>query len=92
MLPALLHAARTLASPPAVHASHTTTFIPSSAVVHAALIEDESLLRMSRATFFSSQLRSDEAYSCGKLPASASVLTPSFTGTYIILFHVFIAV
>jgi hypothetical protein len=30
------------------------------------------------------QLRSDEAYSCGKLPASALVLTPSFIGINLI--------
>jgi hypothetical protein len=80
MLPTLLHAAKTLASPSASHPSRTTTLIPGSAVVYAALIDDASLLRMSRATFFSAQLRSDEAYSCGKLPTSASVLTSSFVG------------
>ena len=80
MLPALLHAAKTLASPSAFHPSRNATLIPASAVVYASLIDDESLLRMSRANFFSTQLRSDEAYSCGKLPSNASVLTPSFVG------------
>jgi hypothetical protein len=48
--------------------------------VYAALVQDESLLCMSRADFFSSQLRPNEAYSCGKLPDSATVLTASFVG------------
>jgi hypothetical protein len=80
MLPTLLHAAKALASPSAVHHGRSTTLIPASAVVYAALVHHESLLRMSSANFFSSQLRSDEAYSCGKLPDGASVLTPSFVG------------
>jgi hypothetical protein len=80
MLPTLLHAANHLALPSSFHPAHSTTLIPASAVVYAALVEHESLLRMSSAKFFSSQLRSDEAYSCGKLPDGASVLTPSFVG------------
>jgi hypothetical protein len=80
MLPTLLHAAKILAAPSAVHSARAASLIPASAVVHAALVHDESLLRMSQAHFFSSQLRSDEAYSCGKLPESATVLTPSFVG------------
>jgi hypothetical protein len=84
MLPTLLHAAKTLATPSPHHLSRATTLIPGSAVVHAALVYDESLLRMSRAAFLSLQLRSDEAYSCGKLPASALVLTPSFIGINLI--------
>lgn len=80
MLPTLLHAAKVLASPSAVHPGRSTTLIPASAVVYAALVQHESLLRMSSANFFSSQLRSDEAYSCGKLPDGTSVLTPSFVG------------
>ena len=82
MLPSLLHAAKTLASPLSGDPSRKATFIPASAVVYAALVEGEPLMRMSRANFFSSQLRSDEAYSCGKLPNAASVLTPSFVGKH----------
>ena len=84
MLPALLHAAKTLSLPLSGDASRKATLIPCSAVVYATLVEGEPLLRMSRANFMSSQLRSDEAYSCGKLPDGASVLTPSFVGKYCI--------
>jgi hypothetical protein len=80
MLPTLLHAANTLAPPFSVHSSRNAILIPGSAVVYAALVQDESLLCMSRADFFSSQLRPNEAYSCGKLPDSATVLTASFVG------------
>jgi hypothetical protein len=85
MLPALLHAARTLATahfppPSSAHPARKPTFIPAAAVVYAALVDDASLLLMSRAQLFSAQLRPDEAYSCGRLPASASLLTPSFVG------------
>ena len=80
MLPTLLHAAKELALPSSIHLARSTTLIPASAVVYAALVEHESLMRMSSANFFSSQLRSDEAYSCGKLPDGASILTPSFVG------------
>jgi hypothetical protein len=80
MLPTLLHAANTLAPPFSVHSSRNAILIPGSAVVYAALVQDESLLCMSRADFFSSQLRPNEAYSCGKLPDSATALTASFVG------------
>jgi hypothetical protein len=78
MLPTLLHAAKQLAAPCSL--SRCATLIPAGATVHVALVEHELLVRMSRAIFFSSQLRSDEAYSCGKLPASANILTPSLVG------------
>jgi len=86
MLPTLLHAANTLAPPFSVHSSRNAILIPGSAVVYAALVQDESLLCMSRADFFSSQLRPNEAYSCGKLSDSATVLTASFVGKDSIVF------